>query len=76
MKHVGRRKQPDEAPTGAEQGLHDAARITATAVALAQGRCPLPKGVRRFKTHEAANEWQARHLAAFMSELARRHGHG
>lgn len=76
MRQVGRRRQPDEAQAGAEQGLHDAERITATAIALAQGRCALPKGLRRFKTHEAANEWQARQLAAFMSELARRRRHG
>jgi hypothetical protein len=76
MRQVGRRRQPGDAPTSAQQALRDAERITATAVALAQGRCALPKGLRRFKTHEAANEWQDRHLAAFMSELARRRGHG
>ena len=76
MKQVGRRKQLDMLHADAAQGLRDAERITATAVALALGRCPLPKGLRRFRSHEAANEWQSRQLAAFMRELAQQRGHG
>lgn len=76
MKQVGRRQQPGARQTDVAQGLRDTERVTATTVALALGRCPLPKGVRRFKSHEAANEWQARHLAVFMRDLARQRGHG
>lgn len=51
-------------------------RINTLAVHLAGGRCPLPKGVFRFKTHEQANAWQEAVQAQLMAELARARADG
>lgn len=75
MRQVGRRAAPEDFGS-AERGVRETSRVTETAVALAGGRCPLPKGLYRFKTHEHANRWQEQHLAAFMRELAEQRKHG
>ncbi len=71
MRVVGRRVETPITASPSVQGLIELDRLNATAVALTGGRCALPKGVFRFKSHEAANEWQAQALADLMGELAR-----
>jgi len=71
MRTIGRRTEAEIVGVAQARGLVEASCLTATAVGLAGGNCPLPKGVRRFKTHEAANAWQEQVRAELMAELAR-----
>ena len=69
MKQVGSRREPPIALQASGAGLRDGARFSETVARLA-GIGFVPKGVYRFKSHEAANRHDLECLARAMARLA------
>ncbi len=74
MKTVGSRRQPEITARADGRSLAAAARFNESIARLAQSTF-IPKGVYRFKSHEAANKHQQDCLARGMGLLAVRRSH-
>ena len=75
MKTIGNRRQPQVNPRASADALITGALFSESIARLAKSTF-IPKGVYRFKTHEAANEHQAECLARGMASLAAERSHG
>ena len=69
MKTIGNRRQPKIQPRASGEALVEGARFSESIARLAQSTF-IPKGIYRFKTHEAANKHQEDCLARGMALLA------
>jgi hypothetical protein len=69
MKTVGHRRQPELHAHASGEALAAGARFSESIAHLA-GSTFIPKGVYRFRTHEAANKHQEECLARGMARLA------
>ena len=76
MKHIGSKREPTITAEVNGAALASSVAFSASMVALSGGKVMFPKGLYRYKTHEAANEHQASCLAAGMARLAKERANG